>query len=1540
MTLLFVGVFSLGAYAADVDVTSKVGTSKDAWHASGGPVTIDGISMPEVFGWDASPLGDVMWQEVAGLENGKYTVELWANARLAHIGAVTEDGQENCTFLYANNVEITIPVYHDGGLANNKSWKLEGVEVTDGVLKMGMTKKAAGSNWHTIQIKSLIYHASDAEALALAKAELQAALDEANAVSPKKDDFVAAIATAQGVYDASEDVEEVNAAIATLKAATKTAILGNASLDNPVLTDFVINGTFDAGTAPWQSNTGANNQGTATNQQGAFTGAFFENWHPSNYTGNLYQVIEGIPNGVYELSICAFVSTFKEGTQFVYANEDKVALTTGAPTAYKVRTNVLDNKIEVGFMQTEAINNWSGIDNVSLTYLGEKNVRGEFVEKANAFFAYVEGSAELSAMSGIKATYAFPLFDEIEPLLADIENVTDMAKLEALMTQIDEATAKMNEAVAAYKEWKVYSDLFWDAADNTAFVLSQDAADLRDMTLQNLNYFAAQATSVEAFANGITELKSTYYAYIAQAVPAAGKKFDMTFCIQNPDFENNLDGWTANKANRIGGEGYDAVGGIAEIGEWGATSWDASMSQTLNNLPNGKYAVKMAWMAATGIKMVLSANDASVEVVGIGDQGGNIANDGSVVEMGQGHRGWQYAEVEGLVVDGTLTITVSSSSATQYQWSNADAFELSYSPAVYPERSTADAPKFYTIASYNRGGVLTANENLEHVAVNENSYWYFTPADNNGGVYFCNLNGKYLQSGLTVGDTPGVWYILSNGVNEEGLAISSTNPISGGSCIDAHNYDAGVGTWQPSAGDWEGTAWVFAEVNFVKDIEALLEANADNHAEVPAVGQYTTAGYEALAAAAKTVKNPVEASEAIVAFEMTKNLPVFTIDGGAKDYVVGKSIYENEEGALKFMDTDNSNLSMLWAFDMTETTVGVTDRVVVRNVASGNLFWGANFIKVTETNENDNAGIADDGIFLFYTDGTGSPVHAQANGQTIVRWGSYEANSGSAWKFTFVGYTYDLKQLIALKSEFTAMAMEFAPAAEAFPAQMIKMNEIYPVLESVEALFGNLENATAAQLEEAIAAMEAATARMEEVGAVYAEYDKYVKLFKDASYVTEPATAEAAEALEYNMSGVAGMMATSVEAILEAIEAIKNDYLLYAGNAWALEEGVEFDLTFVAGTTPRAGSKYDATTDAWSATDYSADAPEVTTADGRTVQMIEYNTRVGKEKTNSVIMQQTVWNLPNGTYNVELYANAISKNYEVVWAEDADPSSFVYVSANDEKTPVVAKVATAIEESDVYAINGAVVTENSLHLTLSKNEVDGTNWHTVQVKSVRLVAPMKPVVEVTEIFISPTWGSLYEVGQTVQLTATINPEDAADKTLVWSSDVDFVTVDQNGLVTVVAPGEGMVTITATATNGVSGSCYFSAYIEDPNAITVTLNKWVLDIEYVGETFQLEAIVTPADAEVVITWSSSDETVATVDENGLVTAVGVGEADITVYVNGEEAGTCWVEVLNELPISIENVEAEVEAVIYDLSGRRVEKMTKGIYIVNGKKVIVK
>ena len=72
----------------------------------------------------------------------------------------------------------------------------------------------------------------------------------------------------------------------------------------------------------------------------------------------------------------------------------------------------------------------------------------------------------------------------------------------------------------------------------------------------------------------------------------------------------------------------------------------------------------------------------------------------------------------------------------------------------------------------------------------------------------------------------------------------------------------------------------------------------------------------------------------------------------------------------------------------------------------------------------------------------------------------------------------------------------------------------------------------------------------------------------------------------------------------------------------------------------------------------------------------------------------------------------------------------------------------------------------------------------------------------------------------------------------------------------------------------------------------------------------------------------------------MTAVGKGEAEIIATASNGVAKTCWVEVLSDEVVGIQNINVDADAVIYDIHGRRVEKMTKGLYIVNGRKVMVK
>ena len=153
------------------------------------------------------------------------------------------------------------------------------------------------------------------------------------------------------------------------------------------------------------------------------------------------------------------------------------------------------------------------------------------------------------------------------------------------------------------------------------------------------------------------------------------------------------------------------------------------------------------------------------------------------------------------------------------------------------------------------------------------------------------------------------------------------------------------------------------------------------------------------------------------------------------------------------------------------------------------------------------------------------------------------------------------------------------------------------------------------------------------------------------------------------------------------------------------------------------------------------------------------------------------------------------------------------------------------------------------------------------------------------------------IGDSAPLTATLFPESAYNKSVTWkSSNESVATVDSNGLVTGVGAGNATITVT-TADGGISAVC--SVTVTDPYAVTgVTLDRTTVEL-IVGNSVPLTATVSPEDAHnKAVTWRSSNESIATVDSNGLVTGVHAGNATITVItVDGGFKAVCSVTVKN-------------------------------------------
>ena len=156
---------------------------------------------------------------------------------------------------------------------------------------------------------------------------------------------------------------------------------------------------------------------------------------------------------------------------------------------------------------------------------------------------------------------------------------------------------------------------------------------------------------------------------------------------------------------------------------------------------------------------------------------------------------------------------------------------------------------------------------------------------------------------------------------------------------------------------------------------------------------------------------------------------------------------------------------------------------------------------------------------------------------------------------------------------------------------------------------------------------------------------------------------------------------------------------------------------------------------------------------------------------------------------------------------------------------------------------------------------------------------------------------IIEKGEAYQLVATVLPEDATDKSLTWvSSDSEIVSVDENGVITALRAGEATITVN-TAIEGISAECKVTVKV---SSAEVVLDKQSAEL-YCGETLELTATVLPEDTtDKGLIWTSSDETVATVDENGKVTAHEKGEATITAKTkdNGNSA-ECVITVLKHV-----------------------------------------
>lgn len=149
------------------------------------------------------------------------------------------------------------------------------------------------------------------------------------------------------------------------------------------------------------------------------------------------------------------------------------------------------------------------------------------------------------------------------------------------------------------------------------------------------------------------------------------------------------------------------------------------------------------------------------------------------------------------------------------------------------------------------------------------------------------------------------------------------------------------------------------------------------------------------------------------------------------------------------------------------------------------------------------------------------------------------------------------------------------------------------------------------------------------------------------------------------------------------------------------------------------------------------------------------------------------------------------------------------------------------------------------------------------------------------------------VGETESLAATVAPEDASDKSVVWSSGNSAVASVSNGKVTANKPGSAVIKV---VTNDLSKEAACTVTVKR-HAESVELSQKEIKL-YLGENRSLTATVLPSDAsDKNVTWSSSNPNVATVSTAGNVVSKSVGTTVITVKTaDGGYQAECKVTVL--------------------------------------------
>ena len=498
----------INASSETVEYKDKVSGDAAAW---GGVACPGDNSFAETYGNSeaVAKTGTILQQKVTGVENGIYTVELYANANFTSGRGFTSDlvdGATDVAYVFANGKQTPIVAHIDGGLTGE--YKIENVVVSDGTLTMGLAKAKAGTNWHTIKIKSLKANtASLIQGWGAKIADLTAQQDvlEKAAGGPEgkvkanntrlgdTDDLIGdndatpktglwgTIATFEDTYKIGDDKNTTlgnrgksNGSITKEVGQIKTDLgalqENNKKVDVTLVTNVDKTDLVGKDASSWVGASGL--AGTWAAPAVKINGTDYqmaENYNGGSCEGTgtiLSQTITGIDNGIYDVVLCANAMAAQNvdnghaiqgdatDVAYVFANGEKKwitakkASTTDKNGEFEFK-NVLvsENTLKLGLEKVKSGTNWHTIQIKSLTY---------------------HENSQLETLQGYADDYS-ELKGKVTQLEKDAPGiVTDVANNKDSKQKADEATGGLDTYKANLNNLPDVSDATGESTDAVA----------------------------------------------------------------------------------------------------------------------------------------------------------------------------------------------------------------------------------------------------------------------------------------------------------------------------------------------------------------------------------------------------------------------------------------------------------------------------------------------------------------------------------------------------------------------------------------------------------------------------------------------------------------------------------------------------------------------------------------------------------------------------------------------------------------------------------------------------------------------------------------------------------------------------------------------------------------------------------------------------------------------------------------------------------------------------------------------------------------